>query len=166
MAPIVRKLSVFILLSGLLLAGCQTPPPPPAPAGLTAAQVEALRNQGFVETDDGWMFGLADKLLFPTDESRLDGEQKQVIERITRALLAVNITGVRVEGHADNSGRELHNDALSLARAQMVGDVMIGAGMPAQGVHMEGMGTRNPVASNATPEGRRENRRVAIIVSN
>lgn len=166
MMPIVKRLSAFILMSGLLLGGCQTPPPPPTPAGLTAAQVDALKSQGFVQTDDGWMFGLADKLLFPTDESRLAGEQKQVIERITRALLAVNITGVRIEGHADNSGTEPHNETLSLARARMVGDVMVGAGMPAQGVHAEGMGTRDPVASNATPEGRRENRRVAIIVSN
>lgn len=165
MALTIRRHGGLGLLLALLLAACQTVPPPPA-GGLTPAQVETLKAQGFVRRDSGWEFGFADKLLFPTDESRLDEGQERVIERITRALLSVRIDRARVEGHTDNSGSRAYNDALSLNRARVVADTMTAAGMPPAGLQVEGMADRYPVASNDTAAGRQENRRVVIIIAN
>jgi OOP family OmpA-OmpF porin len=152
------------LLAGLLLAACQTVPVAPS-RGLTAVQVETLKAQGFVQGPSGWEFGFADKLLFPTDQSRLADSQRQSIERITRALLSVAIDRARVEGHTDNTGTRAYNQALSLERARAVANAMERAGMPAAGLAVEGVADRYPVAPNTTPSGRQENRRVVIIIS-
>jgi OOP family OmpA-OmpF porin len=118
-----------------------------------------------VQGPSGWEFGFADKLLFPTDQSRLADSQRQSIERITRALLSVAIDRARVEGHTDNTGTRAYNQALSLERARAVANAMERAGMPAAGLAVEGVADRYPVAPNTTPSGRQENRRVVIIIS-
>lgn len=144
-----------------LLAGCATVP---KQAGLSAEQIAALRSEGFVQTDKGWEFGIADKLLFATDDSRIDDGQRQAIARIAQMLLSVGLPAARVEGHADRSGNEEHNRRLSLNRASAVADVMVDAGMDRSLLGVVGLGSDYPIASNQTIEGRQENRRVSIIV--
>ena len=147
----------------LLLAACQTVPPAPT-GGFTDAQKQVLRDNGFEETGRGWEFGMADRLLFRTDESRIIADQAAQIARIAQALRQVGIARVRVEGHTDNTGQAGYNEALSLRRAQAVGDSLMRGGMPQDGIVVEGMGQRHPVESNRTAAGRAENRRVVIVV--
>ena len=65
-----------------------------------------------------------------------------------------------IVGHSDDVGEESWNRALSRARARSVADYIAAAGIPADRLAVEGRGSAEPVADNATPSGRRKNRRV------
>lgn len=154
---------VFLLIwLGLCLTGCQTMPIRP---DFTARQVAVLKQNGFEPAGENWQFGMADRLLFATDESVLIPEQRAIIGRIASTLLAVDIHGARVEGHTDSTGTAAYNDALSLKRAQAVAEALSGGGMSDGAIRAAGLGARIPVDSNHTADGRRENRRVVIIIS-
>ncbi|NWK94764.1 cell envelope biogenesis protein OmpA [Sphingobium lactosutens] len=146
------------------LAACQTVQPV-RPAGFTPQQVTTLRQQGFEPAGEDWQFGMADRLLFATDESILIPAQKAAIGRISGALVAVDIHGARVEGHTDSTGSASYNEALSMRRAQAVSDALVSGGMARPAMRVVGMGARVPIESNRSADGRRENRRVVIIVS-
>jgi len=70
-----------------------------------------------------------------------------------------------VDGHTDASGKETYNQQLSLRRAKSVGKVLTSVGMKEENIQLQGLGSREPVASNDTAAGRTENRRVSIVVS-
>ena len=71
---------------------------------------------------------------------------------------------VVVEGYTCSMGTESYNKALSLRRAQSVKDYMVGKGIADTRLSAEGYGEENPVADNATREGRETNRRVEFKV--
>jgi outer membrane protein OmpA-like peptidoglycan-associated protein len=146
------------------LASCQTVQPQRR-TGFTPQQIAVLRQQGFEQVGDDWQLGLADRLLFAVDESTLIPAQQAVIGHISSALAAVGIGGARVEGHTDSTGTASYNEALSLRRAQAVADALVRGGMRRPAMRVVGMGARAPVESNRSAAGRRENRRVVIIVS-
>ncbi|MBK5479313.1 OmpA family protein [Pseudomonas sp. TH21] len=156
-----RFIFLTVLVSLLALSGCQTAPP----KGLTPAQVAVLKQQGFELTDEGWAFGLSGKVLFGSDVETLNKPSTEIVQRIGKALLGVGIERVRVDGHTDASGKETYNQQLSLRRAKSVATVLIGVGMKEENIQLRGLGSSEPVASNATAAGRTENRRVSIVVS-
>ncbi|WP_243433509.1 OmpA family protein [Pseudomonas fluorescens] len=157
----VRLFSTLLLTAMLALTGCQTAPQ----KGLTPAQIAVLKQQGFELTDDGWEFGLSGKVLFGSDVESLNKQSTEIVERIGKALLGVGIERVRVDGHTDASGKETYNQQLSLRRAKSVGKVLTSVGMKEENIQLQGLGSREPVASNDTAAGRTENRRVSIVVS-
>ena len=146
------------------LAACQTMQPAQRGA-FTPDQTAVLRQQGFEQVGDGWQFGMADRLLFATNESTLIPDQKAAIGRIAGVLVGVDIRSARVEGHTDSTGSASYNEALSVRRAEAVTDALVAGGMKREAMRTEGMGARVPVESNSSATGRRENRRVVIIVS-
>jgi outer membrane protein OmpA-like peptidoglycan-associated protein len=68
------------------------------------------------------------------------------------------------EGHTDSTGTVKYNLKLSRQRAETVKRYLVKHGIPDQRVRIEGLGKSKPIATNATPEGRAENRRVEIHV--
>jgi len=150
-----------LLLTLLALTGCQSTPP----KGLTAEQIAVLKREGFAPTDEGWAFDLSGKVLFGSDLDGLNSQSQAIVGRIGKALLGVGIQGVRVDGHADASGRPAYNQQLSERRAQSVARTLIGIGMPAQNIQTRGLGSTQPVADNRSSAGRTENRRVSIVVA-
>ncbi|WP_298395350.1 OmpA family protein [Sphingobium sp.] len=154
----------LLAFSFLALSACQTVRPS-SKAAFTPQQESALRQQGFEPAGDDWQFGMADRLLFATEESTLIPAQRGAIGRMSGALRAVGINGARVEGHTDSTGTASYNQALSLRRAQAVADALVAGGMARPAMRVAGMGARVPVESNRSADGRRENRRVVIIVS-
>ncbi len=162
-----KTLSAIAAMALMPLAACQPaarPAPAAIPAGLTPAQIAVLREQGFSEAGDGWQFGMADRLLFPTDRSRLVPEQAERIAAIARALRAVDIVRLRVEGHTDATGTTSYNQRLSRQRADAVARALISGGLPDDGITTIGLGKSQPLETNRTAAGRAENRRVVIIV--
>lgn len=151
-------LSVLFVM--LTLSGCQTAPQ----KGLTPAQIAVLKQQGFDLTEEGWAFGLSGKVLFGSDLEVLNAQSREIVERIGKALLAVDIQRVRVDGHTDASGQEAYNEQLSVRHANSVVNVLTQVGMRPENIQVRGLGSREPVASNKTRAGRTENRRVAIVV--
>ncbi|WP_338745233.1 OmpA family protein [Pseudomonas putida] len=150
-----------LLLAVLALTGCQSAPP----KGLTPEQIAVLKREGFTPTDEGWAYDLSGKVLFGSDLDGLNGPSQAIVERIGKALLGVGIQGVRVDGHADSSGKAAYNQQLSERRAQSVTRALVGVGMQAQNIQSRGLGSSQPVADNRTSAGRTENRRVSIVVA-
>ncbi len=159
--PSLRFPCLAMLLVLLALAGCQSVPP----KGLTAEQIAALKREGFSPTDEGWAFDLSGKVLFGSDLDRLNSQSQAIVERIGKTLVAVGIPHVRIDGHADASGRAAYNQQLSERRAQSVARVLVGIGMQPQNIETRGLGSSQPVADNRTRLGRTENRRVSIVVA-
>lgn len=150
-----------LLLALLALTGCQSAPQ----KGLTPEQIAVLKREGFTPTDEGWAYDLSGKVLFGSDLDSLNGQSQAIVERLGKALLGVGIQGVRVDGHADSSGKAAYNQQLSERRAQSVTKALVGIGMQAQNIQSRGLGSSQPVADNRTSAGRTENRRVSIVVA-
>ena len=124
-------------------ASAAEPTPAPAPAA-----VEHVNLAG----DALFATGLA--TLTPAARASLD---KLLSEREDRTY-----TQVMVTGHTDSVGNDAANLALSKRRAETVAGYLKAHGLNAQTVSVSGRGSADPVASNATAEGRASNRRVDI----
>lgn len=155
----IRTLLVFAIAA--LLAACASVP---SPAGFNAAQIAMLKSEGFVETDSGWELTMPERLLFETDKSDVPAEQQQRIGEIAAKLVSVGIATARIEGHTDSTGSSAYNLTLSQARAQAVAAPMQASGMKFTADQVIGRGEALPLSSNATAEGRQDNRRVVVIV--
>ncbi len=155
---------VFLAAVGTLLAACQSLP---APKGFSPAQIAVLQSEGFVpaQEDPAWILTLSDRLLFATDESALVPEQVERLTSMSRNLLSVGINSAEIRGHTDSTGAADYNMKLSQARAAAVAAPMTEQGMQLRPDQITGYGETIPLSSNATPEGRQDNRRVEIIVS-
>jgi outer membrane protein OmpA-like peptidoglycan-associated protein/ABC-type nitrate/sulfonate/bicarbonate transport system substrate-binding protein len=101
-------------------------------------------------------FGSASSALEPMTISIINQQIAPQLE-IARGMY------VRVEGNTDNLGDEAQNQALSERRAQAIVDYLVARGVPKNRVAARGMGSRNPVASNKTAEGRARNRRTDVL---
>ena len=145
-----------------LLAACQSAPPAD---DFSAAQIATLQSEGFVDTGLGWELNMPERLLFPSDQSSIPPDQQKRITDIAAKLVSVGITTARVEGHTDSTGTSAYNLWLSQARAEAVATPMQAGGMRLTADQVVGRGETLPLSSNATPEGRQDNRRVVVIVT-
>jgi outer membrane protein OmpA-like peptidoglycan-associated protein len=92
---------------------------------------------------------------------QLKGTSTEQVARVARILAAQPGLRVQVEGYTDSGNSE----GLSARRAEAVQGVLLGAGLPPNMVSTRGLGDSRPLASNASPSGRIENRRVEIVIS-
>jgi outer membrane protein OmpA-like peptidoglycan-associated protein len=67
-------------------------------------------------------------------------------------------------GHTDNTGTAAYNQDLSQRRAVSVANVLRDAGVPSGRISAYGRGEDQPIATNLSPDGRAQNRRVEIII--
>lgn len=99
--------------------------------------------------------------LFDDDQSTLLPASAPEIERLAAQLKARPGATVLIEGHTDNRGAAVHNQRLSLARANAVRDELVERyGIAPSRIRAVGLGAQQPVAGNATADGRALNRRV------
>lgn len=156
-----RRLALAGAMS-MVLSGCQAPPP--APSDAKHDRVAVLQRLGFVAAGDEWELNLGVKLLFDSNADELSEGGREAVAGVARGLGAAGIERVIVEGHTDNLGSARHNEALSLRRAQSVALHLVKGGMHDAAIERRGLGYSKPVADNATPEGRAQNRRVVVTV--
>ncbi|MCG6898422.1 MAG: OmpA family protein [Gammaproteobacteria bacterium] len=104
--------------------------------------------------------------LFDFDKAVLKEEGKVALHELDDEIKAkgAKVVDIDVIGHTDSTGPEDYNLDLSVRRAQAVADYIISEGIDASIIDVSGEGESNPIASNATREGRAENRRVDIHV--
>jgi OOP family OmpA-OmpF porin len=109
---------------------------------------------------------LSASALFDHDKSNLKDEGKAALHALDESIKAkgASVVDINVIGHTDSDGTEEYNQALSIRRADAVRDYMVSEGVDAAIIDVSGEGELNPIASNATKEGRAENRRVDIHV--
>jgi len=106
---------------------------------------------------------LGAEVLFATAEYTLRPAAGAALERAAALLKEHPGLPILIQGHTDNVGSPAANRLLSERRAQAVKQWLVGkAGIPAAAVTTQGLGETTPVATNATPAGRQQNRRVEI----
>jgi len=106
-----------------------------------------------------------DGLAFQSGRSTLEPESQPTIADLAAILKAFPSAEVRLEGHTDNVGNPDANQRLSLARAETVRAALITAGVEARRLDAAGFGQEHPVTSNATEQGRAQNRRTELVVT-
>jgi len=101
---------------------------------------------------------------FQTSSALIDASSEELLQQL--AKLAQDCPGqLTIEGHTDSRGDAEMNKALSLARAAVVGDALSQLGVDADRVTATGLGATQPIADNATSDGRARNRRIAITIN-
>ena len=108
---------------------------------------------------------LLDETTFAFDSSRLSPPATRRLLKIGKILGEYPGVRITVEGHTDSSGSSSHNQSLSESRARAVADVLIESGVLPENIEVFGFGESRPLASNANPWGRNQNRRVEIAIS-
>lgn len=103
-------------------------------------------------------------ILFDTDSDRLKPESAPVLKMVAQGLQKNPNLKLEVDGYTDSTGDAQHNQTLSQRRAAAVRSVLIGQfGIEEARLTSGGFGAGNPVASNDTPNGRAQNRRVEFV---
>ncbi len=106
-----------------------------------------------------------DRLEFETGSASLTPRSRQQIVDVARILNAYPNARVQIAGFTDNTGDEAANMSLSRGRAESVMNALRENGAAAANLSAQGFGSQNPVATNATEEGRARNRRVTLTVA-
>jgi outer membrane protein OmpA-like peptidoglycan-associated protein len=113
----------------------------------------------------GMVVTLSGSVLFATGKSELLPAARRRLTEVARALTRQDKDStIIVEGHTDSTGSDERNDQLSRERADAVRSFLVSRGMAADRIRAEGHGESQPIATNATADGRANNRRVEIVV--
>lgn len=106
-----------------------------------------------------------DSVKFPVDRHALSPEAEARLAELAERLKAENRNVyLEIQGHTDASGEEAYNEQLGQARAEAVRRYLSKAGVALNRMATISYGEAEPVAPNETPDGRAQNRRVAIVV--
>ena len=103
-------------------------------------------------------------LLFDTDKTVIRNVSTQSLEDMYQLLEKNPNMRIRITGHTDNVGSERYNKKLSEGRAKSVFDEMVKRGIDPSRMEWNGRGSKEPIESNKTEEGRAENRRVEFTI--
>jgi chemotaxis protein MotB len=139
--------------------------------------VEALRGEiaekevALRDGTDRLSVSIMDRVLFPTGQAALTPAGQRVMDKVSAVLAGMGDQRVLIEGHTDNVpiGPELRerfpsNWELSTARATEVVKYLAAHGVPGENVTAAGRADTVPIASNQSEAGRRQNRRIEIIL--
>jgi OOP family OmpA-OmpF porin len=129
-----------------IAAPAPQPAPPPAPA---AVAPRAPRN--FI-------------VFFDFDKSNITPEAQKIIEQAAASYKQGNLTRVELTGHADRSGANKYNQALSLRRAKAVEAALAKLGVPQSNIGVTGKGEEQPLVPTADGVREPQNRRVEIVL--
>jgi chemotaxis protein MotB len=181
-SPIKRQLIVGSLMSALGLMGCVSQ----SKYDDLEAQNQQLQQQNAAmsqqiaadKTQIGRLQGaikytVNSDLLFPSGGWKISEQGKQIIARMAAKLAPTQQNKIIVNGYTDNApvGPALQregitsNQMLSQKRAENVMEFLISQGLNPGLVEAHGFGDAQPVASNKTPKGRAENRRVELTLA-
>ena len=104
-------------------------------------------------------------VLFRSGSYELLPAARERLAKVSGIVLAYPSLHLAVEGHTDSVGGDEYNQNLSERRAESVRDYFVQQGIQAGSIVARGFGKTEPIASNDTPEGRQQNRRVELILS-
>lgn len=131
-----------------------------------AAELEqSLDNRvGIVNTGDRLIVTMPQDLLFDVDSALVRSNLRADLRTLAGSLQQYPNTTIDVIGHTDNTGDAAYNQSLSSRRAASVSAILADAGVQRGRIRAFGRGEDAPIASNLTPEGRAQNRRVEIVI--
>ena len=127
---------------------------------------QSLENTGVSVTRNGEniILNMPGNITFEVDKSNLRPDFVEVLHSVSLVLKEYKSTMIEVAGHTDSSGSDSYNQMLSQQRAQSVSNVLASDGVQPVRIDTVGYGETRPVASNSTPEGRQQNRRVELTL--
>ena len=117
-----------------------------------------------VRQGDNITLDMPGNVTFALNSAQLNPQFDSVLDKVAATLVEYNQTMIQVAGHTDSTGSREYNMKLSEQRAMTVKNYLAGRGVPANRMVTVGAGPDYPVASNDTPEGRAQNRRVEITI--
>lgn len=106
-----------------------------------------------------------DRLYFETGSSTLKAESRTQLQNIADIMKAYPDVNLKIGGYTDNTGTDDVNLNLSQERAETALNELVNLGVDKARMEAEGYGSQHPVASNDTPEGRAQNRRIDVRVT-
>jgi outer membrane protein OmpA-like peptidoglycan-associated protein len=116
------------------------------------------------DTARGLIANMSD-VLFKTGSFELLPGARERLAKVSGIVLAYPSLHLQIEGHTDSVGTDEYNQTLSEKRAGAVRDYLVQQGIAADSIEARGFGKTQPIASNETPEGRQQNRRVELVLS-
>jgi hypothetical protein len=141
----IKKLLIAFAAASLVAACSSEPPPPPPP------QPQAAQATSFM-------------VFFDWDRYNLSQQAESTIGQAAAAFKQTGAARIVATGHADRSGPENYNMALSLRRANAVKDSLVRNGVPAGAIQVIGKGESQPLVPTADGVREPQNRRVEIVV--
>lgn len=136
------------------------------------AQAQKLRQKlvgtgvQVVEEDGKVYLIMPGNITFNTNDDVIKTSFEGVLDSVAVVIKEYDKTLVLVRGFTDNTGSDALNNTLSYQRAVSVANYLRLQGVSSERIMAQGYGSRNPIASNTTPEGRAQNRRVEIVLVN
>ncbi|MFO7757377.1 MAG: OmpA family protein [Roseovarius sp.] len=115
-------------------------------------------------TGDRLIVTMPQDILFAVDSFDIRPGLRQDLFSVADSLQRYPDTRVQVIGHTDSDGAASYNQRLSERRADAVANVLLSGGVRSSRINAFGRGEDQPVASNLTPQGKAQNRRVEIII--
>jgi OOP family OmpA-OmpF porin len=128
---------------------------PGTPAGL------AVNDKGCVVAQKSALRGVT----FLLNVAKLTEEGRATLDTVAETMKTQHDLKVEIAGHTDSIGSEAYNTLLSQQRADAVRTYLIGKGVEENRMTAVGYGELEPVADNATEEGRKANRRVEFRIT-
>jgi chemotaxis protein MotB len=114
------------------------------------------------------VINLPQDILFASGSATLGRDGRQTVQEVATVLAGIQDRRFQVEGHTDNvpiaTAQFPSNWELSAGRALSVVKILVERGVPPENVSGAGYGEYHPVATNSTPDGRRLNRRIEIVM--
>lgn len=105
-----------------------------------------------------------ENITFDTNSSAIKAKFKTTLDSVAKTLNNYPQSNIVISGHTDSSGNDAINEPLSRNRAASVEAYLIGKGVSNSRITSVGYGSRQPIASNSTVEGKAQNRRVEIKI--
>ncbi|GAA6176327.1 OmpA family protein [Sulfitobacter pacificus] len=121
-------------------------------------------NVAINNTGDRLIVTLPNNLLFATDSTVLTPTLQGDLRALAQNVQVYANSTLQIIGHTDSDGDAAYNQTLSEGRARSVANVLINSGVPSQRLSVFGRGESQPVASNLSPAGKAQNRRVEIVI--
>ena len=127
---------------------------------------QRLENTGVSVTREGdnIILNLPGNITFEVNRTDVKPDFVEILGSVALVLNEYKSTMIEVAGHTDSTGSESYNQLLSQQRAQSVSNILNRDGVASVRIDTVGYGERRPIASNSTPTGRQQNRRVELTL--
>lgn len=127
---------------------------------------QSLANDGITVVNDGnqLVVTLPQDITFDTGSYEIKPSLQSELSKLAANFVKYRNSNLQIVGHTDNTGTAERNQTLSEERAGSVSAALINGGVEPNRISVSGRGENQPIASNLTPEGRAQNRRVEIYV--
>ena len=150
-----------LLAAVLLVAACETTPPPASQTATSPGTVTATPG-----SQADFSQNVGDRVFFEYDSFQLTPEARQTLTRQAAWLKQYGNWRITVEGHADERGTREYNLALGERRASSVRAFLISQGIPANRVATISYGKERPAVAGSTEQAYAQNRRGVTVLSN